>query len=204
MRELLADEGESSVRGADCGITVFSERRFLVSARWWRQWCDYVNLELLEQQVEDSSLGSSGGSRLLAVLSSPAQDKRFSASPDEGKEEDEGELSTMRRMQRELREMKARQQARKSRGESVGAFFEDSSLRYKRPGPIINRGLVVAGMSMYLKPNLVEHHDYEALPAAVWKHLYSWYTADLTLVRDVKMDRSTERRYLDLYPGNGI
>ena len=108
MRELLADEGESSLRGVDCGISVFSERRFLVSARWWRQWCDYVNLELFEQLVEDSSLGSSGGSRLL---SSPVRDKKFlSASPEVVKEEEEeeGELSTMRRMHRELREMKAR------------------------------------------------------------------------------------------------
>jgi hypothetical protein len=23
----------------------FSEKRYLVSARWWREWCDYVNFE---------------------------------------------------------------------------------------------------------------------------------------------------------------
>ena len=123
----------------------------------------------------------------------------------------------MRRMQRELREMKERQKKKKERAVSAGACVrglgsvrlgwsgEERSVghaKYRRPGKIVNRGLVLANMSMYLKPNLVEHHEFEAVSAAVWKHLYSWYTADMSIVRNVRKDRSNRNRtFLDLYPG---
>lgn len=30
-----------------------------------------------------------------------------------------------------------------------------------------------------LKDNLIEHYDFEKLHPIVWKHLYSWYSADI-------------------------
>jgi len=56
---------------------------------------------------------------------------------------------------------------------------------------------------MLLKPNLMEHHDYEALPVGLWRHLYSWYSADWSIVRFLRRD-TTQGVFLDLYPEEGI
>jgi len=45
------------------------------------------------------------------------------------------------------------------------------------------------------------HFDYEALHPVVWKHLYSWYSADIQIVRPLKKDVLNRRAMvLDLYP----
>ena len=45
------------------------------------------------------------------------------------------------------------------------------------------------------------HFDYEALHPIVWKHLYSWYSADIQIVRPLKKDVLNRRAMvLDLYP----
>jgi hypothetical protein len=31
---------------------VFGEKKYLVSAVWWRQWCDYVNFDNLFREAE--------------------------------------------------------------------------------------------------------------------------------------------------------
>lgn len=54
---------------------------------------------------------------------------------------------------------------------------------------------------MFLKENIIEHFDYEAVSPDVWKHLYSWYSTDWCIMRYIKKDRVN--RYalvLDLYP----
>lgn len=56
---------------------------------------------------------------------------------------------------------------------------------------------------MNLKENLVEHFDFEALTPAVWRYLYSWYSADWCIVRFLKRDKSNAYgAILDLYPEN--
>lgn len=40
----------------------------------------------------------------------------------------------------------------------------DKSNLYSKPGEIENVNLLIKGNSMCLKPNLMEHHDYIALP----------------------------------------
>ena len=56
---------------------------------------------------------------------------------------------------------------------------------------------------MRLKDNLIEHFDYESLYPIVWKHLYSWYSADIQLVRNLKKDALNRHvMILDLYPEN--
>ncbi len=40
-----------------------------------------------------------------------------------------------------------------------------------------------------LKTTLVEHFDYEVVPQSVWQHLYSWYSADVTICRRLKKDK---------------
>jgi hypothetical protein len=54
---------------------------------------------------------------------------------------------------------------------------------------------------MHLKENIVEHFDYEAITPDVWKHIYSWYSADWSILRYVCKDRVNRYAvFLDLYP----
>jgi len=58
---------------------------------------------------------------------------------------------------------------------------------------------------MNLKDNLVEHFDFEAISPAIWKYLYSWYSADWCIMRLLKRDRmNPNAAILDLYPENTI
>ena len=53
-----------------------------------------------------------------------------------------------------------------------------------------------------LKNNLIEHHNYVALPPELWKHIYAWYSADWSIVRFLRRD-SAQGVILDLYPVHG-
>ena len=54
---------------------------------------------------------------------------------------------------------------------------------------------------MHLKENLIEHFDYEAVTPEVWRHLYSWYSADWCIMRYVRKDFANKNGvFLDLYP----
>lgn len=57
---------------------------------------------------------------------------------------------------------------------------------------------------MNLKESIIEHFDYEAVSSSVWKHLYSWYSADWCIMRYLKRDKVTRSSglMLDLYPEN--
>ena len=53
-----------------------------------------------------------------------------------------------------------------------------------------------------LKDHSVEHFDFVVVSCEIWKHLYSWYSADQPVVRFLKRDRTNNKTYvLDLYPG---
>ena len=57
------------------------------------------------------------------------------------------------------------------------------------------------GKQTEIKDDLVEHFDFMAVSCEVWKHLYSWYSADWTIMRFLKRDKTNKKAYyLDLYP----
>jgi hypothetical protein len=70
---------------------------------------------------------------------------------------------------------------------------------YQRPSIIDNAGLLLDDNCMILKPNLIEHHDYEALPQEVWKYILAWYSADWRIVRFLRRD-AQQKTFLDLHP----
>ena len=82
---------------------------------------------------------------------------------------------------------------------------ESGTPRYERPGPIENACLLQAENSMLLKANLIEHHDFEALPAEVWRFALAWYQADWRIVRFLRRDVAAANStvYLDLLPNEG-
>ena len=52
---------------------------------------------------------------------------------------------------------------------------------------------------MLLKGDLIEHHDFVALPGSIWKRLFAWYSADWSIMRMLRED-SSHGVILDLYP----
>jgi len=72
---------------------------------------------------------------------------------------------------------------------------------YSKPGIIKNGDLLEDVKLLSLKENLMEPFDFVSVSCEVWSHLYSWYSADHTLVRFMKRDRLKRRNFiLDLYP----
>ena len=59
---------------------------------------------------------------------------------------------------------------------------------YARPGMIENNSLLQKSNCVLLKPNLIEHHDFIALPMAIWKYIYAWYSCDWSIVRFLQKD----------------
>ena len=76
---------------------------------------------------------------------------------------------------------------------------------YEKPTRILNDGLLEEqkskGYPVELCENLIEHFDFEALLPCIWKHFYSWYSADVQIVRLLKKDVLNHNQFLlDLYP----
>ena len=53
---------------------------------------------------------------------------------------------------------------------------------------------------MLIKPNLINHHDFEALPPEVWRYVLAWYSADWRIVRFLRRDAAHQGVFLDLHP----
>ena len=60
IRELLPEKNQdpTKLNGALDGVV---ERKFVICARWWRQWCDYVNLEQKLAEYNRTRQAASGG-----------------------------------------------------------------------------------------------------------------------------------------------
>ena len=73
----------------------------------------------------------------------------------------------------------------------------------ERPGCISNACLIDFSYpdELTLKANLIEHHDYEAIPQKVWFYLISWYnfTDMQPIIRPVGFDRKSGTYFIDLY-----
>lgn len=55
--------------------------------------------------------------------------------------------------------------------------------------------------SKYLKDNLLEHHDYEAVSKEIYKNIKKWYNVDIEIIRILKADPlNNNKLFLDLYP----
>jgi hypothetical protein len=85
---------------------------------------------------------------------------------------------------------------------------------YNKPGKIINKGLLkndiildLGNMSadLELKDNLLEHHDYEALPQKIFDQLSRWYGSDFEIARPLRPDPFRDYKYyLELYPSKKL
>ena len=81
---------------------------------------------------------------------------------------------------------------------------------YPRPGIITNHVLQNSHLDQgkivkSLKPDLLEHFDYEALPSKIYNVLKSWYGCDNDIIRYLRRDPIIrDQLFLDMYYGKNI
>ena len=167
-------------------------KRYLINQRWWTQWCDFVNFDsklqldnscdvnLLPKQKSQLDSRGKAGYHSQDLLDSQTSEFNDGISADSDPD------SNLDR--------------------AHGSAEDGSHLQlYERPQRICNADLldpnVAKGLRQRLKPDLIEHFDFEMLCPSVWKHLYSWYSADVQIVRSLKKDVLNRHvMILDLYP----
>ncbi|CDW89100.1 ubiquitin carboxyl-terminal hydrolase 32 [Stylonychia lemnae] len=215
------------------------DKKYLVNALWWRQWCDYVNFD----QTDFSSSSLNGSNKQFNITQIiPNNQQNFIESKQQSQNkfasrkmilanESSQPISKIQQTEESVPSESARQRQDRFRAELMNLKKSKSRERerassdyrehpvvplpqntlreslniqqnqYEKPGIIQNQDLLKNGRSMHLKDNIVEHFDYEAVPALVWKYLYSWYSADWCIMRQMKKDRvNAFGVFLDLYP----
>ncbi|XP_034024912.1 ubiquitin carboxyl-terminal hydrolase 32 [Thalassophryne amazonica] len=198
---------------------------FLISMLWWQQWKDYVKYDLKGIVVEQPSILSS----LRTPMSMPALEsvlverlEVFSpVSPTEERSPDAVSSAS------EATEMALSPQVVSSVSESCFARQHNvsdnsqcfsaanghlpSQLAAQRPGAIDNQPLVITdamkaptltleGGRLKRSLQLVPGQDFETVPEPVWRALYHWYGANLSLPRPVILDSRTSQPELELFP----
>ncbi|XP_037533681.1 ubiquitin carboxyl-terminal hydrolase 32 [Nematolebias whitei] len=202
---------------------------FLISMLWWQQWKDYVQYEHKFIVVEQPSILSSLRTHMAtATMEPPAPDRlgglgyfgSFSPSADKSPDA----VSTAS----EATETVLSPQVTPSSTESCFARQHNvsdnnnqcfsqgnghlpSQLAVQRPGAIDNQSLVTTdpikapiitmeGGRLKRSVQLKSGRDFEKVPEPVWRALYHWYGANLSLPRPVILDSRTSQAELELFP----
>uniref|UniRef100_A0A6Q2Y5E1 Ubiquitin carboxyl-terminal hydrolase 32 n=1 Tax=Esox lucius TaxID=8010 RepID=A0A6Q2Y5E1_ESOLU len=179
---------------------------FLISMQWWTQWKDYVRYDLKPIVVEQpSSLPSLRNPQATATVR-PAppepgvvggQRVPCSASPSEERSTDSGSGAP-----------------EASRTLSTAGFEpwspgDTADSRRSCLCPVLSRlfpaapqapTLTMEGGRLKRSAQLVAGHDFETVPEPVWRALYHWYGANLSLPRPVIQQTKTGHAELELYP----
>ncbi|XP_029963894.1 ubiquitin carboxyl-terminal hydrolase 32 isoform X2 [Salarias fasciatus] len=200
---------------------------FLISMLWWQQWKDYVKYEHKGIVVEQPSILGSLRAPMAAV--EPAPPDRLGvlggfdpSSPAEERSPDAVSSAS------EATETAVSPQAAPSATESCFARQHNvsdnnnqcfsganghlpSQLAAQRPGAIDNQPLVntepmkaptltMEGGRLRRSLQPASSRDFETVPEPVWRALYHWYGANLSLPRPVIVDSVTGQAELELFP----
>ncbi|XP_029922216.1 ubiquitin carboxyl-terminal hydrolase 32 isoform X5 [Myripristis murdjan] len=202
---------------------------FLISMLWWQQWKDYVKYEHKGIVVEQPSILSSLRTPLGTATVEPAPPDRLGGlgvlnlvSPSEERSPDAVSSAS------EATENALSPQSVPSAAESCFARQHNvsdnnnqcfsganghlaSQLAAQRPGAIDNQPLVntdpvkaptltMEGGRLKRSLQLVAGRDFETVPEPVWRALYHWYGANLSLPRPVIQQSKTGQAELELFP----
>uniref|UniRef100_A0AAY4DKB7 ubiquitinyl hydrolase 1 n=1 Tax=Denticeps clupeoides TaxID=299321 RepID=A0AAY4DKB7_9TELE len=178
---------------------------FLISMQWWQQWKDYVkfvstetNKDLIGPGVTRSS--SSLDERLSDTLSSASE---ATESPNNS---ECVSSATDICFARQHNVSDNNNQCFSSHNGHLPAH-----LALQRPGAIDNQPLVhtepmkaptltMEGGRLKKSPQLLVGRDFETVPEPVWRALYHWYGANLSLPRPVILQTKTGQAELELFP----
>ncbi|KAJ7308868.1 hypothetical protein JRQ81_008142 [Phrynocephalus forsythii] len=152
---------------------------FLIAMPWWQQWKEYVKYDASPVVIEPTSVLNGD----FPYATTPSAEMCFA------------------------RQLNASDNNSQSFLGSNGSLL----LNPQRPGAIDNQPLVtqepakaptltLEGGRLKQSPHLIQGKDYEIVPEPVWRALYHWYGANLSLPRPVIQNKATHHPELELCP----
>ncbi|NXU08794.1 UBP32 hydrolase, partial [Pardalotus punctatus] len=194
---------------------------FLIAMPWWHQWKEYVKYDANPVVIEPSSVLSGGKNSLVAAAANTpeqgedkmgglndfsAPEEKFSDNISTASEASESTSSNSLYPGSPGAEVCFARQHNTSDNNNQGLL-----LNPQKPGAIDNQPLVtqepvkaasltMEGGRLKRSPQLVEGKDYVMVPEPVWRALYHWYGANLSLPRPVIKNSKTNVPELELFP----
>ncbi|XP_063258926.1 ubiquitin carboxyl-terminal hydrolase 32 isoform X2 [Prinia subflava] len=203
---------------------------FLIAMPWWHQWKEYVKYDANPVVVEPSSVLSGGKNPLVAAAAnapeqgedkmgglndSSAPEEKFSDNISTASEASESTSSNTLYPGTPGSEVSFARQHNTSDNNNQCLLGSNGNsllqLNPQKPGAIDNQPLVtqepvkaasltMEGGRLKRSPQLVEGKDYVMVPEPVWRALYHWYGANLSLPRPVIKNSKTNVPELELFP----
>ncbi|NWU79291.1 UBP32 hydrolase, partial [Onychorhynchus coronatus] len=202
---------------------------FLIAMPWWHQWKEYVKYDANPVVIEPSSVLSGGKNSLVAAPANPSEqgedkvgglnycsatEEKFSDNISTASEASESTSSNTPYPGSPGSDVCFRQHNTSDNnnqcflGANGNALLQ---LNPQKPGAIDNQPLVtqepvkaasltMEGGRLKRSPQLVEGKDYVMVPEPVWRALYHWYGANLSLPRPVIKNSKTNVAELELFP----
>uniref|UniRef100_A0AAY4AMK5 Ubiquitin carboxyl-terminal hydrolase 32 n=1 Tax=Denticeps clupeoides TaxID=299321 RepID=A0AAY4AMK5_9TELE len=196
---------------------------FLIATQWWQQWRDYVKYDSRAIVVEQPALLGSGGRSPVGVGVAvrtadregmagfhSSSDEKFSdniSSASEASETTSGNLPSSTT----ATDICFPRQTNTPDSDSQGFPGTDGRMVAPRPGAIDNQSLVTSeplkaptltmeGGLLRRSPTLILGRDFEVVPEPVWRALFHWYGANISLPRPVIRQAEVGRPELELFP----
>ena len=178
------------INQADFGT--LGEKKFIIDAVWWRQWCDYVNFTPESDTPAYVHQSFSYQDDLIQDTEEEDPDNlNCPFSKTDSKFNTNGARHRFKLSMQQQSSIATMELALEAESQADG---EQSQLFYERPTCIDNNHLLdpKGAHRNWLKRTLVEHFDYEVVCQKVWIHLYSWYSADVTIARKLVKDHQSK------------
>uniref|UniRef100_H3BBL5 Ubiquitin carboxyl-terminal hydrolase 32 n=1 Tax=Latimeria chalumnae TaxID=7897 RepID=H3BBL5_LATCH len=200
---------------------------FLISMQWWKQWKEYVRYDSRPVVVEPSSIMAGGKNNFLAQNVEQGEDKlgltnsfgsteeKFSDNISTASEASETTGSSFIHSNAAGADVCFARQHNVSDNNNqcfLGANGNSlAQLNPQKPGAIDNQPLVtqepikapsltMEGGRLKRLPQLDRGRDYAIVPEPVWRALYHWYGANLSLPRPVIENTKNDQAELELFP----
>uniref|UniRef100_A0A8C2Z9U4 ubiquitinyl hydrolase 1 n=1 Tax=Cyclopterus lumpus TaxID=8103 RepID=A0A8C2Z9U4_CYCLU len=185
-----------------------SQNWFLISMLWWHQWKDYVKY-VSQVEKESAPPDRLGGLGTFSSVS-PTEER----SPDAVSSASEATETGQSIPPSATESCFARQHNVSDNNNQCFSGANGhlpSQLAAQRPGAIDNQTLVntdpmkaptltMEGGRLKRSLQLVPGRDFETVPEPVWRALYHWYGANLSLPRPVILESKTGQAELELFP----
>ncbi|XP_055651560.1 ubiquitin carboxyl-terminal hydrolase 32 isoform X4 [Falco peregrinus] len=154
---------------------------FLIAMPWWHQWKEYVKYDANPVVIEPSSVLS--GDTLYP--GTPGTDVCFARQHNTSDNNNQCFLGTNGSTLLQLNPQKP------------GAIDNQPLVTQE---PVKAASLTMEGGRLKRSPQLIEGKDYIMVPEPVWRALYHWYGANLSLPRPVIKNSKTNVPELELFP----
>ncbi|KFV80157.1 Ubiquitin carboxyl-terminal hydrolase 32, partial [Struthio camelus australis] len=203
---------------------------FLIAMPWWHQWKEYVKYDANPIVIEPSSVLSGGKNSLVAAAASTSEqgedkmgglnycsatEEKFSDNISTASEASETTSSNALYSGAPGTDICFARQHNTSDNNNQCLLGNNGNsllqLNPQKPGAIDNQPLVtqepvkaasltMEGGRLKRSPQLIEGKDYIMVPEPVWRALYHWYGANLSLPRPVIKNSKTNVPELELFP----